>query len=108
MRKAALMALALLAAPTARSEETRVTIDNFTFDPPSLTVAPGTTVTWTNKDDAPHTVTATGNTFRSKALDTDDAFSFTFSVPGTYEYFCSLHPHMKATIVVGTAPKASP
>lgn len=85
------------AAPPASAE---VTIDNFTFSPERLVVAPGTTVTWTNADDIPHTVVATGKAFRSKALDTDDSFSFTFATPGTFDYFCSLHPHMHATIVV--------
>ena len=77
-----------------------VKIDNFTFGPEKLTVKAGTTVTWTNEDDIPHTVVATNRAFRSKALDTDDKFSFTFTTPGSYEYFCSLHPHMKATVVV--------
>jgi len=105
---AALTALALLAAPAARAQDARVAIDNFTFNPPRLTIPVGTTVTWINQDDIPHVVASTGNAFRSKALDTDDTFAFTFTRPGTYEYFCSLHPHMKATIVVGTAPRPSP
>src|SRR6516164_3560375 len=65
-----------------------------------LTVKVGTTVTWRNEDDIPHTVTSTTQLFKSKALDTDDSFSFTFTEPGTYEHFCSLHPRMTATIVV--------
>ena len=77
-----------------------VGIDNFTFSPQSLTVKAGTTVTWTNNDDIPHTVAAVNKQFRSKALDTDDSYSFVFTTPGTYEYFCSIHPHMTATIVV--------
>ena len=79
-----------------------VTIDNFAFGPATLTVAPGTKVTWTNKDEEPHTVTSAdgGLTFKSPALDTDDKFSFTFDKPGTYKYFCSIHPHMVGTIVV--------
>ncbi|NVO15574.1 MAG: cupredoxin family copper-binding protein [Rhodoplanes sp.] len=101
---AVLLGLAL-AAPAARGETSapaaaKVSIDNFTFSPDRLTVAPGTTVTWTNADDIPHTVVATGKAFRSKALDTDDSFAFTFTTPGTFDYFCSLHPHMHATIVV--------
>lgn len=75
-------------------------IDNFTFNPPKITVKAGTTVTWTNEDDIPHTVTASNLTFKSKALDTGDGFSFKFSTPGTYTYFCSLHPHMTGSIVV--------
>ena len=69
-------------------------IDNFTFSPADLTVAPGTTVTWVNGDDIPHTVVATSGAFRSRALDTEDMFSFTFARAGEFEYFCSLHPHM--------------
>ena len=77
-----------------------VQIENFTFAPERIVVAPGTTVTWLNEDDIPHTVAATDRSFKSKVLDTDDSFSFTFARPGTFEYFCSLHPYMKATIVV--------
>jgi amicyanin len=81
-----------------------VSIDNFTFSPPKLTVKAGTTITWTNKDDIPHGIGSSNNAFaRSKALDTDDAFSFTFTTPGTYQYFCYIHPHMVGTIVVETA-----
>jgi plastocyanin len=81
-----------------------VSIDNFTFTPQTLTVRAGTTVTWTNKDDIPHGIAATGNGFtRSKALDTDDSYSFTFTTPGTYKYFCYIHPHMVGTIVVEAA-----
>jgi plastocyanin len=79
-----------------------VTIDNFAFSPAIITVAPGTKVTWNNKDEEPHTVMSAdgGATFKSSALDTDDKFSFTFDKPGTYKYFCSIHPHMAGTIVV--------
>lgn len=77
-----------------------LTIDNFTFAPSALTIAPGTTVTWINRDDIPHTVTSTTKLFRSPALDTGQSFSFTFSQNGRYTYFCSLHPHMTGTIVV--------
>jgi plastocyanin len=79
-----------------------VTIDNFAFAPALMTVAPGTKVTWANKDEEPHTVTSAdgGMTFKSPALDTDDKFSFTFDKPGTYKYFCSVHPHMVGTIIV--------
>lgn len=91
-----------IAAPTAsaRAAAVEVKIDNFAFTPQRVTVKPGTTVTWTNDDDAPHTVAANGKLFKSGALDTQDKFSFTFTTPGTYEYFCSLHPHMTAAIVV--------
>jgi amicyanin len=77
-----------------------VRIDNFTFTPAEITIAPGTALTWVNGDDIPHTVVATGKTFRSKVMDTEQQFSFTFNKPGTYEYFCSLHPHMKGKVVV--------
>ena len=91
-----------LVAP-AFAADLQVKIDNFTFNPEKITVRAGTTVTWINEDDIPHTVVATAKTFKSKALDTDDKFSFTFTTPGSYEYFCSLHPHMKASIVVEAA-----
>ena len=91
---------ALVLAPVMAGGDGTVKIDNFTFAPAQLTVKPGTTVTWLNADDIPHTVVATDKAFRSKALDTDDTFAFTFTTPGTYEYFCSLHPHMKAAVVV--------
>jgi plastocyanin len=78
-----------------------VSIDNFTFTPQTLTVKAGSTVTWTNKDDIPHGIASDNNAFRrSKALDTDDKFAFTFTTPGTYKYFCYVHPHMTGTIVV--------
>ena len=87
-------------APVMAGADVTVKIDNFTFEPETLTVKAGTTITWTNQDDIPHTVVASGRTFKSKALDTDDKFSFTFTTPGSYEYFCSLHPHMKAMVTV--------
>lgn len=77
-----------------------VAIDNFAFGPTDLTVAVGTTVTWTNRDDIPHTVVSTEKVFKSKVLDTDEKFSFTFSTPGTYPYFCSIHPKMTGKVVV--------
>jgi plastocyanin len=78
----------------------QIKIDNFTFGPTNLTVSSGTTVTWINNDDVPHTVVSDDKVFRSKALDTDDKFSYTFTKPGTYNYFCSVHPKMTAKIVV--------
>lgn len=81
-----------------------VSIENFTFNPPTQTVKAGATITWTNKDDIPHGIASSTNAFtRSKALDTDDSFSFTFTTPGTYQYFCYIHPHMVGTIVVEAA-----
>jgi amicyanin len=92
---------ALLAFGTVAAEEASVvTIDNFTFTPPELTVAVGTTVKWLNHDDIPHTVVDKNKAFRSKALDTDDSYSFTFASAGTFDYFCSLHPHMQGKIIV--------
>ena len=77
-----------------------VQVDNFTFGPATLTVPVNSTVTWVNKDDLPHTVASNDGVFKSKALDTDDKYSYTFSKPGTYAYFCSIHPKMVGTIVV--------
>jgi plastocyanin len=77
-----------------------VKIDNFTFSPVTLTIAPGSTVKWTNKDDVPHTVVSSDKAFKSNTLDTDQEFTYTFTKPGTYSYFCSLHPKMTATVVV--------
>jgi plastocyanin len=77
-----------------------VKIDNFSFGPTTLTVAAGSTVTWINRDDIPHTVVSTDGAFKSKVLDTDEKFSYTFAKPGTYAYFCSIHPKMTATLVV--------
>src|SRR6201999_2483374 len=96
---AAMMMTALVAVQAAVM---KVKIDKFTFSPQNLTVKAGTTVTRTNEDDIPHVV-AGPPTFKSKALDTDDHFSFTFTTPGTYSYFCSLHPHMTGSIVVEAA-----
>src|SRR5262245_8875905 len=90
------------ATPVWAADATAVKIGNFTFGPQGLRVKAGTTVTWTNEDDIPHTVVSPNN-FRSKALDTDGTFSFTFTTPGAYKYFCSLHPHMTGTIVVEAA-----
>jgi plastocyanin len=103
---AGLLALALQAPPAVAEPAAtgmEVKIDNFTFVPQRVTVKPGTTVTWINEDDIPHTIAATGKAFRSKVLDTDDKFSFTFTTAGVYEYFCSLHPHMTGAIVVEEA-----
>ena len=83
----------------AHCEEVSVKIDNFTFEPAQLTVKVGTTVTWTNHDDIPHTVVSAGK-FRSKVMDTDQTYSFTFTNAGDYKYFCSLHPHMVGMIKV--------
>lgn len=86
--------------PAAARAVATVKIDNFTFEPSELKIAPGTTVTWVNGDDIPHTVVATNRAFRSRALDTEDTFSFTFTSVGEFDYFCSLHPHMTGKILV--------
>ena len=100
-------AATLLFLGAANAEDAQVKIDNFTFAPPSLTVKAGTTVTWRNEDDIPHTIASSARLFKSKALDTDDSFSFTFQEAGSYEYFCSLHPHMTGKIVVEPATHAA-
>jgi Plastocyanin len=82
------------------ANEVRIEIENFVFKPADITVAPGTKVTWINKDEAPHTATSTDQKFNSGGLDTDDKFSFVFNEKGDYPYFCTLHPHMKAQIKV--------
>jgi plastocyanin len=99
--------LAGKAATQAAANAAAVRIDNFNFTPPALVVAPGTTVTWTNADDTPHTVREKDGKFKSAALDTDDTFSETFTAPGEYEYFCSIHPRMVGKIVVKLAGKSS-
>jgi plastocyanin len=77
-----------------------VKIDNFTFAPATITVRAGGTVTWVNDDDIPHAIAADDHSFKSKVMDTDGRFSTTFAKPGTYGYFCSLHPHMTGKVVV--------
>lgn len=109
---AALIAVAILgiaalgAWPTsfaaAPPQTVEVKVDNFSFGLAALTVSAGTTVTWTNRDDIPHTVVSTDEpkVFKSKVLDTDEKFSFTFAKPGTYPYFCSIHPKMTGKVIV--------
>ena len=93
----AMLAFGAVAAQDAKNV---ATIDNFTFTPPELTVAVGTTVKWVNHDDIPHLVVNKDKAFRSKALDTDDSFSYTFASAGTFDYFCALHPHMVGKVIV--------
>jgi plastocyanin len=95
----AIAAAFLLPAGRTRAEDTAVNIDNFTFEPKELTVKVGTTVIWKNRDDIPHTVVSAGK-FRSKTMDTDGTFTFTFTAAGEYKYFCSLHPHMTGMVKV--------
>jgi plastocyanin len=83
-----------------KPETTEVKIDNFSFGPATLTVPVGAAVNWTNRDDIPHTVVSTDGLFKSKVLDTDEKFSFTFSKPGTFPYLCSIHPKMTGKVIV--------
>jgi len=100
LQVAVLAGVAVVPITPARAADATVKIDNFTFAPQQFTVKIGTTVAWDNEDDTPHTVASSTKLFRSNALDTGDRFSFTFTTPGVYQYFCSLHPHMIGTIVV--------
>ena len=77
-----------------------VVVKNFSFSPATLHIRAGTTVTWKNTDEEPHTVVSDSGTFRSSALDEGDNFQVTFDRPGTYRFFCSVHPHMTGTIIV--------
>ena len=99
--------LLMSASPSAGVDATQpgtapvaVKIDNFSFGPQTLTVPVGTTVTWTNRDDIPHTIVSSDGVFKSKVRDTDETFSYTFTKAGTYAYFCSVHPKMTGKIVV--------
>ena len=87
---------AVAGQPTA----VEIKIDNFSFTPPTITVKMGTEITWTNKDDIPHNVVAEDKSFKSKVLDTDEKFTMTASKPGTYVYYCSIHPKMTGKLVV--------
>src|SRR5215472_95541 len=89
-----------VAAGSSATAGAEVKIDNFTFTPETITIPAGTQVTWTNRDDIPHNVVSEDKSIKSKALDTDEKFSFTFTKPGTYSYFCSMHPKMKGKVVV--------
>jgi amicyanin len=88
------------AAGSSAAGGAEVKIDNFTFTPETITVPAGTQVTWTNHDDIPHNIVSEDKSIKSKVLDTDEKFSFTFTSPGTYSYFCSIHPKMKGKVVV--------
>jgi plastocyanin len=93
-------ALALFTAAASAAEPIKISAHNFMFAPVTMTVSVGTTVTWTNLDDEPHTVVSDVGLFRSGAMDTNESFSFKFDKPGTYHYTCSIHPRMVGTIVV--------
>ena len=97
---ALMLSTAATMSKAAPAPAASVQIGNFTFKNPVVTVKPGTTVTWTNGDDIPHTVVSKDGVFKSKVLDTGDRFSFTFAKAGQFGYFCSLHPHMTGTIIV--------
>jgi plastocyanin len=90
----------LSANDQASAANAEVKIDNFSFGPETLNIAVGTTVTWINRDDIPHTVVSTEGVFKSKVRDTDEKFSYTFAKAGTYQYFCSVHPKMTGKVVV--------
>ncbi len=107
---AGLVALSVLAAAWSMSGSTsastreatsaRIAIDNFTFTAPTVTINAGTGVTWVNKDDVPHTVMSEDKSFKSAVLDTGDTFTHTFSAPGSYTYYCSIHPRMVGKVIV--------
>jgi plastocyanin len=102
---ASLLCAGLAAVQPAAAAEApaTVTIANFHFSPPVLTVTAGTTVVWANQDDSPHTLLADDRSFRSAALDTGDKFSYTFASPGDYRYRCGIHPMMTGEIIVKPA-----
>ena len=116
LRRPALMAAAFfalfftgifrLAGSQAEAAANTIEIRNFSFAPAVLTVPVGTTVTWVNDDDEPHTVVESDTLFKSHALDTGDKFSFTFSTPGKFQYFCTIHAHMVGTVVVETSQQS--
>lgn len=111
VRIATALAVAVLSAAfpaaSALAADTEVKIDHHAFIPQRVAVKAGTTVTWINDDDVPHTVASSAKLFKSKALDTGDKFSFTFTTPGAYQYFCSVHPYMTGAIVVEAATGSS-
>jgi plastocyanin len=102
MKVASIAAVAalLITGSAVRAEDVIVKIENFTFNPAELTVKPGTTVTWENGDDIPHSVVEDNTKFRSKPLDTGEKFTMTFAEAGEIGYFCGLHPHMKGKIII--------
>jgi plastocyanin len=95
-----MLAYKVLAPRPVNASSVEVKIDNFSYAPTTLTVRVGTQITWTNRDDIPHTVVAEDKTFKSRVLDTDEKFTFTPTKPGTYKYYCSIHPKMTAEVVV--------
>jgi plastocyanin len=87
-------------AQPANVDANEIVIQNFAFEPSTLTVKPGTKVTWVNRDDEPHTATATDKRFNSKTLENGDRFSMEFKEPGIYKYYCALHPKMTGQVIV--------
>ena len=99
----ALTVLVTIYPPRVKGEDAKgaeVRVDNFTFAPDTLTVPVNSTVTWVNKDDIPHVIASSDGAFKSKALDTDQKYSYTFTKAGTYPYYCSIHPKMIGKVVV--------
>ena len=100
------MLLLLVGSPSVKANDqpsaanVPVKIDNFVFGPQAITVPVGTIVTWTNSDDIPHTAVSTDGVFKSKVMDTDEKLSYTFTKPGTYSYYCTVHPKMTGQVVV--------
>lgn len=90
----------IAAAAQSEPATAEAKIDNFSFTPGELRVSVGTTVHWTNRDDIPHTVVSTDKVFKSKVLDSEEKYSFTFTTEGTYPYFCSIHPKMTGKVIV--------
>jgi plastocyanin len=84
----------------AKAEEVQVTIDNFTFSPTPVNIMVGSSVSWSNQDDTPHSIVIPKLNVKSQALDTDDTFSHRFDDIGTFDYMCGLHPHMRGQVVV--------
>jgi plastocyanin len=100
MKRAVLLAC-LIAPVAARSDtDAKINIDNFKFGPATLTIAKGTSVTWTNEDDIPHSIVLNALGVRSKTIDTDKEFTYQFAKAGTFAYICGLHPFMKGQVVV--------
>jgi plastocyanin len=92
--------MAVCGASAGTPGSTTITMKDFMFSPVPLTVSAGSTVTWTNLDDEPHTAVSDTGVFRSGAMDTNESFSFKFDKPGTYHFTCSIHPRMVGTIIV--------
>lgn len=94
------LSLAAAGQTTGAPGSVQVTIKNFDFHPMAVAVPVGGSVTWTNHDGEPHTVTSIDGSFRSEALDEDDTYTFKFTKPGVYQYICTIHPRMRATVTV--------